>query len=170
MLGAYGSDAYNVVLVLHILCAIVGFGGVTLNSIYGVQAKKRGGREAVAIGESVYRVRLVAESFIYAVFVLGIALVAMGNSRFDFGQAWIWVSMALYIIGLGLSHGVLRPRVKRLNALMVEVAAGAGPPNETQAAQLEGLGKQLVTTEAALSVLLVVILVLMVFQPGGPKP
>jgi uncharacterized membrane protein len=169
MLGAYGSDAYNVVKVLHILCAIVGFGGVMLNGLYGAQAKKRGGREAVAIGESVYRVSLVAEYFIYAVFVLGIALVAMGNNLFDFGQTWIWVSTLLYVIGLGVSHGVLRPRVKRLNALMVEVAAGAGPPNEAEAARLEGLGKQLATTEAALNLLLVAILVLMVFKPGGPK-
>ena len=169
MLGAYGSDAYNVVKVLHILCAIVGFGAVMLNGLYGAQAKKRGGREAVAIGESVYGVSLIAEYFIYAVFVLGIALVAMGNNLFDFGQTWIWVSMALYVVGLGISHGVLRPRVKRINALLVEVAAGAGPPNGAQAAQLENVGKQLAATEAALNLLLVVILVLMVFKPGGPK-
>jgi uncharacterized membrane protein len=169
VLGAYGSDAYNVVKVLHILCAIVGFGAVMLNGLYGAQAKKRGGREAVAIGESVYGVSLIAEYFIYAVFVLGIALVAMGNNLFDFGQTWIWVSMALYVAGLGISHGVLRPRVKRLNALLVEVAAGTGPPTEAQAAQLEGLGKQLAATEAALNLLLVVILVFMVFKPGGPK-
>lgn len=169
MLGAYGSDAYNIVKVLHILCAIVGFGGVVLNGLYGAQAKRRGGREAVAIGESVYRVSLIAEYFIYAVFVLGLALVAMGNNLFDFGQTWIWLSTLLYIVGLGISHGVLRPRVKRLNALMVEVADGAGPPNQAQAARLEGLGKQLAATEAALNLLLVVILVFMVFKPGGPR-
>jgi uncharacterized membrane protein len=169
MLGAYGTDAYNVVKVLHILCAIVGFGGVTLNGLYGAQAKRRGGREAVAIGESVYRVSIIAEYFIYAVFVLGIALVAMGNNIFDFGQTWIWLSMTLYIVGLGLSHGVLRPRVRRLNALMADVAGGTGPPTEAQAAQLEAIGKQLATTEAALNLLLVVILVFMVFKPGGPK-
>lgn len=169
MLGAYGSDAYNVVKVLHILCAIVGFGGVTLNGLYGAQAKKRGGREAVAIGESVYRVSIVAEYFIYAVFVLGLALVAMGNNIFDFGQTWIWLSTVLFIVGVGIAHGVLRPRVKRLNTLMVEVAAGAGPPNEAQAAQLDALGKQLAATEAALNLLLVVILVFMVFKPGGTR-
>ncbi len=169
MLGAYGSDAYNIVKVLHILCAIVGFGGVTLNGLYGAQAKQRGGREAVGIGESVYRVSVVAEYFIYAVFVLGLALVAMGNNIFDFGQTWIWLSTVLFIAGLGIAHGVLRPRVKRLNALMVEVAAGAGPPSEAQAAQLDALGKQLAATEAALNLLLVVILVFMVFKPGGTR-
>lgn len=172
MLAAYGSDAYNIVKVLHVLCAIVGFGAVTLNGLYGAQAKARGGAEAAAIGQAVYRVSIVGEYFIYAVFVLGIALVAMGNNLFDFGQTWVWLSMVLYITGLGLSHGVLRPRVRRMNALLVELAGspgsgGTGPP--PQAAELEALAKQVAATEMVLNLLLVVILVFMVFKPGGPS-
>ena len=172
MLAAYGSDAYNIVKVLHILCAIVGFGAVTLNSLYGAQAKARGGAEAAAIGQAVYRVSTVGEYFIYAVFVLGIALVAMGNNLFDFGQTWLWLSMALYVTGLGLSHGVLRPRVRRMNALLVELAGspgsgGTGPP--PQAVELDALAKQVAATEMVLNLLLVVILVFMVFKPGGPS-
>ena len=172
MLAAYGSDAYNIVKVLHILCAIVGFGAVTLNGLYGRQIKARGGAEAAAIGQAVYRVSTVGEYFIYAVFVLGIALVAMGNNLFDFGQTWVWLSMVLYITGLGLSHGVLRPRVRRMNALLVELAGspgpgGAGPP--PQAVELDALAKQVAATEMVLNLLLVVILVFMVFKPGGPS-
>jgi uncharacterized membrane protein len=172
MLATYGSDAYNIVKVLHILCAIVGFGVVTLNGLYGAQAKKRGGSEAAAIGQAVYRVSTVGEYFIYAVFVLGIGLVAMGNNLFDFGQTWVWLSMVLYITGLGLSHGVLRPRIRRMNALMVELAgssgsAAGGPP--PLAVELEALAKQVATTEMAINLLLVVILVFMVFKPGGPS-
>jgi uncharacterized membrane protein len=172
MLATYGSDAYNIVKVLHILCAIVGFGAVTLNGLYGAQAKKRGGSEAAAIGQAVYRVSTVGEYFVYAVFVLGIGLVAMGNNLFDFGQTWVWLSMVLYVTGLGLSHGVLRPRVRRMNALMVELggspgSATGGPP--PQAVELEALAKQVATTEMALNLLLVVILVFMVFKPGGPS-
>lgn len=169
MLADYGSDAYNIVKVLHILCAIVGFGAVTLNGLYGAQAKARGGVEAAAIGQAVYRVSVVGEYFIYAVFVLVLALVGMGNNLFDFGQTWVWLSIVLYITGLGISHGVLRPRVKRMNALLVEAAAapGGGPP--PQAAELDALGKQLAATEMALNLLLVVILFFMVFKPGGPS-
>lgn len=171
MLAAYGSDAYNIVKVLHILCAIVGFGAVTLNGLYGAQAKARGGAEAAAIGQAVYRVSTVGEYFVYAVFVLGIALVAMGNNLFDFGQTWVWLSTALYITGLGLSHGVLRPRVRRMNAVLVELAGspgsgGTGPP--PQAAELDALAKQVAATEMVLNLLLVVILVFMVFKPGVP--
>ncbi len=173
MLASYNSDAYNIVKILHILCAIIGFGGVILNGVYGAQIRARGGAEGAAIGHAVFRVSTVAEYFIYAVFVLGLALVGLGNNVFDFGQTWIWLSMVLFIVGLGLSHGALRPRVRRMNALMDELAtapagaAGGGPP--PQAAELEALGKQVAAIEAALDLLLVVILVFMVFKPGGPR-
>lgn len=172
MLAAYGNDAYNIVKVLHILCAIVGFGAVTLNGLYGAQIKARGGSEAAAIGQAVYRVSTVGEYFIYAVFVLGIGLVAMGNNLFDFGQTWVWLSTLLYITGLGLSHGVLRPRIRRMNALLVELAAspgsGAGGP-PPQAVELDALAKRVAATEMVLNLLLVTILVFMVFKPGGPS-
>jgi uncharacterized membrane protein len=171
MLANYGSDAYNIVKVLHILCAIVGFGAVTLNGLYGAQIRARGGTEAAAIGQAVYRVSTVGEYFIYAVFVLGLALVGLGHNLFDFGQTWVWLSIVLYLTGIGLSHGALRPRVRRMNALLVELAAAGpgsgGPP--PQAAELEALGKQVAVTEMALNLLLVVILVFMVFKPGGPS-
>jgi uncharacterized membrane protein len=172
VLATYNSDAYNIVKILHILCAIIGFGAVTLNGVYGAQIRARAGGEAAAIGHAVYRVSTVADYFIYAVFVLGLALVGLGHNAFNFGQTWIWLSMVLFVIGLGLSHGALRPRVRRMNALMDELAAapagtgGAPPP---QAAQLEALGKQVAAIEATLHVVLVVILVFMVFKPGGPR-
>ncbi len=49
MLAAFGSDAYKIVLVLHILCAIIGFGAVFLNGLYGAQAAKYKGPEGLAI-------------------------------------------------------------------------------------------------------------------------
>ncbi|HEV3452086.1 MAG TPA: DUF2269 family protein [Acidimicrobiia bacterium] len=171
MLASYNSDAYNIVKVLHILCAIIGFGGVTLNGVYGAQIRARGGREAAAIGQAVYRVSVVAEYFIYAVFLLGLALVGLGSNLFDFGQTWIWLSIVLFVAALGVSHGALRPRVRRMNVLMEELAAvpatTGGPP--PQAAELERLGKQVAALEAILDVTLVVILVFMVFKPGGNR-
>ncbi len=56
-----------------------------------------------------FRVSTIAEYFIYAVFLLGLALVGLGNNLFDFGQTWIWLSIVLFIAALGLSHGALRP-------------------------------------------------------------
>src|SRR5687768_6681603 len=74
-----GSTGYDVVLVLHILTVIVGFGTVALNGVRGADAKARPGPGGLAIGESSFRVSNIAEKFIYAVPVLGIGLVFMSD-------------------------------------------------------------------------------------------
>jgi uncharacterized membrane protein len=171
VIAAYKSDVYDIVLVLHILCAIVGFGAVFLNGIYGQQAKARRGREGLAISQANLLVSEVGSYFIYAVFVFGILLVLIGDNVFDFGQTWIWLSMLLFIAALVVSLGLLRPTVRRMHVLMEEmIATGpsqAGPP--PQAAEMEVLGKRLGIIGPALDLTMVVILVLMVFKPGGPS-
>jgi uncharacterized membrane protein len=171
VIAAFGSDAYKIVLVLHILCAIVGFGTMIFNGIYGAQAKARRGAEGLAIVQANTLVSGIAEWFIYAVFVLGILLVVIGDNVFDFGQTWIWLSMIVFVAALGVSQGLLRPRVNRLEALMQEVV-DAGPPvggPPPQAAQMERLGRQIGQIAPLLHLSLIVILVLMVFKPGGPS-
>ena len=82
-----GTD-YDVVLVLHVLCAIVGFGAVLLNGVYG--ARIRGlmqsgrGAEGLAVYEANFKVSQIGQYFIYAVFVLGLALVGMSDDVWDF--------------------------------------------------------------------------------------
>ncbi|HEY8217597.1 MAG TPA: DUF2269 family protein [Acidimicrobiia bacterium] len=171
MIAAFGSDAYKLVLVLHILCAIVGFGAVFLNGIYGQQAKARRGPEGLAISQANFLVSEIGTYFIYAVFLLGIVLVLIGDNVFDFGQTWIWLSMLLFLAALVASHAVLRPTVRRMQALMEEMIA-SGPPQggpPPQAAEMEQLGKRLAIVGPALDLTMVVILVLMVFKPGGPS-
>ena len=51
MLATVQSGAYKFVLVLHLAAAIVGFGGVVLNGIYGRLAMRASGPEGLAINE-----------------------------------------------------------------------------------------------------------------------
>ncbi len=170
MLADYSDAPYDIVLVLHILCAIVGFGSVTLNAIYGQQAKARRGREGLAIFQANKLVSSIGMYFIYAVFVLGILLVLLGDNAWDFDQTWIMVSIIVFLLAFGVSHGLLLPRVNRMEALMTAMADGpapgaAGPPPE--AAQLEELGKQVGIFSMLLDVALVTILIMMVTKPGA---
>jgi hypothetical protein len=171
VLAAFGSDAYKIVLTLHILCAIIGFGAVFLNALYGRQAAAIKGSEGLAITRANWMVTRVGEYFIYAVFILGVVLVLIGDNVFDFGQTWIWLAMALFIIALALSHGIMAPAVRTMIRLQEEMLSGpppaGGPP--PQVAQMEECGKRLATVGPILNVLLIVILVLMVFKPGGPS-
>jgi uncharacterized membrane protein len=172
--ATYGNDLYKLVLALHILFAIVGFGAVVLNAVYGQQAKARRGTEGLAIAEANYLVSKIGEFFIYAVFVLGIALVLLGHDVVDFGQTWIWLSMIVFFAALGISHGALQPRVRRMHALMNElIHMGPPQPGATspppQVLEMETLGARIRTYGIILNVALITLVVLMVFQPGGPR-
>ena len=171
-IAAINSDAYKLVLVLHLLAVIIGLGTVFLNAIYGMQAKSRRGPEGLAVAQANLKVTEIAQYFIYAIPIFGIALVFMsktdGIEIFKFSQTWVWLSLVLYVIALGLSHGVLLPAVKRMQVLMGEVIA-AGPPTggpPAQATEMEQLGKRIAPTGAALNLLIIVIVALMVFKPG----
>ena len=167
------TTAYKVVLTLHILCAIVGFGGVLLNALYGRESMRRQGPSGLAITEANYFVSTVAEKFIYAVFVLGVVLVILSDEVFTFEQTWVWLAMLLYAIGIALSHGALFPTVRRMKALMAELVAMGPPPAGSptggpppQSVEIESLGKRLAIVDPTLQVILVVILGLMIWKPG----
>ena len=165
------SGIYKFLLVLHLITVVVGFGAVMLNGVYAARANKAGGREGVAISEAnTFVSDRVAELFIYAVPILGILLILVSDDVWGFDQTWISLSFLLYIIGIGLSHGLLRPTVKRLNALTAQLAAAGpmpsagGPPPEV--AEVEALGKRAGAVGAVLNVIVVLVIFLMVWKPG----
>jgi uncharacterized membrane protein len=166
------TTGYELVKTLHILAAIIGFGTVFLNGLYGMAMKRKRGPEAAFMAETVYSVSEVATYFIYAVFLLGFALVGMSDSAWEFDQTWVWLSILLYLVALGISHGMLRPNVKRMNQLMGELATMGPPPQGAttgpppQALELEERGKRQGMISGTLNVMLIVITWLMVAKPG----
>ena len=163
------GDWYNLVLLLHLVSVVVGFGPLTLNGLYGAQAKKRRGVEGAAIGEANFAVSMVAEKAVYLVPVFGIFLILLSDDAWSFSDLWISLSFLLYIVGLGLSHAVMIPSSRRMNALARELAtpgapapAGGPPP---QVAEMEAIGKRLATVGGILNLLLVVLIALMVWKP-----
>jgi uncharacterized membrane protein len=170
--AAVGDDTYNLLLVLHLLTVIIGFGTVFLAGVYGVNAKRRGGREGLAIAEATYDVNgNWAAWFIYAVPITGIILILVSDDVWKFSQEWISFSLLVYIVALGIVHGAHLPNIRRMNALMAELTAGAppsggsgGPP--PQVSELEQRGRRAAMLGGLLNLLTVVAVVLMVFKPG----
>jgi hypothetical protein len=79
----------------------------------------------------------------------------MSDDVWSFGQTWIWLSIVLYVIALGISHGVMVPNGKKM-------LAGPSGPEEAAA-----LGKKLAAGGMTLDLLAVVLIVLMVWKPGA---
>jgi uncharacterized membrane protein len=172
ILATTEGGLYKLFLVLHILCAIIGFGAVFLNGIYGqqIRARMRSGRvsEAIGIYEANLTVSQIGQYFIYAVFIFGFAVMGLSDSAWKFSQTWIWLSVVIYVVALGISHGVMMPTVKRMGVLMHEVASGpppaGGPP--PQAAEMAALGQRMGVVGPVLDLAMIVILFLMVWKPG----
>jgi uncharacterized membrane protein len=170
-----GSGAYKFVLVLHLVAAIVGFGGTTIAGIYGAKAAARRGREGQVIAETTYDVtQNWASWFVYAVPILGIILIFLSEDVWDFSQTWISLSLLLYIVALGILHAAHLPNIRRMNDLGAELAAGGPPPGGAgggpppQAAELERRGRMAGILGGTLNLMWVVIVFLMVWKPGFP--
>jgi uncharacterized membrane protein len=166
VLGTFRNGPYKVVLVLHILCAIVGFGAVLLNGLYAAQVTKHRGAEGVAIAEANHRASKVAMYFVYAVILLGFALVGMSDKLFKFGQTWVWLAIVLVIAAIGIAHGAIVPREKKIIELLREEAGGGAPAPD---GRIEALMRQVSTFGLLYAAAVVAILALMVFKPGGPN-
>jgi hypothetical protein len=165
--GGTNSGIFKLLLVLHILSAIVGIGGVLLNGLYAAQAQQRPGPPGRAVSEANFAVTSVAEKVIYLIPVFGILLVLASDKGIEFSDLFVWLSLLLFIIALGISHSVLIPGHKRINGLLLEMEQGpapvGGPP--PQVAQIHELGKKQGASAMVLDLLLVAILALMIWQP-----
>ncbi len=164
-----GSALYRFILVLHIVCAIAGFGAVFLNGVYAAFARKRPPAEALAITEANYFISTKpARALIYATGLFGFVLIFLSGGAWTFSQTWVWLSIVIYFVAMGISHGAIAPLVRRVIALQKEmIAAGssasAPPP---QAAELQALGKKIGPIAGSLHLALLVMVYLMVFKPG----
>ena len=164
------SGIYKFVLVLHILSAIIGFGSVFLADVFVMKARARGPRDSLAVSEVLTDVGEHWSSwFIYAVPLLGIGLILLSDDVWKFSQTWISMSFLLYIVALGLSHGLHFPNLRRMNAIGAELAAGGispggGPP--PQVAELEARGKRAGMVGGILNLIMIAILFLMIWKPG----
>lgn len=163
------SFAYRLVFLLHILSAMIGFGGVMLNGLYAKKARERPPAEGLAVMEVNTFISLkVAEIFIYLTAFWGFGLVGLSDGAWGFGQGWVMAAITLYVIALGLSHGMLQPRAKRMVELQREVV-NAGPPQggpPPQVAEMQKIGPQIGAISGVLHLLMVVIMVLMIWKPG----
>jgi uncharacterized membrane protein len=167
VLANTNSGIYKTLLVLHILSAIVGLGAVMLNGIYASQAARRQGSGRRAVSEANFVVSSIGEYFIYAIPVFGILLVLASDKAWKFSQTWIWLALVVYAVAIGISHAILIPGHKRMNALFAEMEDGpAAAADSPQALEVDAIGKRMAVAGAILDIAVVIFLILMIWKPG----
>ncbi len=154
------SDLYELVLVLHILAVIIGFGGMFIAGFYGNEARNRPGAEGLAVAETTLKVTgQIPTIAVCAVPILGILLILLSDDTFKFSEPWVSLSFVLYIVLMGLATGVQVPAIRKIVALRAGAQGG-------MTAEMAALGKKAATVGAIVNLLWVVLLFLMVFKPG----
>lgn len=166
------STGYRLLLFLHIVCMIVGFGSSFVYPILGNEGKKRRGVEAKALSESsLHAAELVTTPVIYVGGALGLVLALVGP--WDIADAWLSASFTVFIAAVLFARFVHVANLTRMNVLIAELAtmgpppagAPAGPP--PQAVELEQRGKAAARNGGILHLALVVLLYLMIWKPGA---
>lgn len=180
------DDLYRFLVLLHVLTVIVGFGSTFVYPFTGNYASKRPGLEGKGISNAnMLAGTRLSEPAIYAAGVLGLLLVIVGPHGFD--TTWVSLSILIYLAALVFSIFVHQPNLKRMDALVNELAAmgappdGGGPPpsgpsvpteRETggpppQVVEMEACGKAAARNGGILHLAFAVVLVLMVWGARG---
>lgn len=147
MLAAYRDVTYNVVLFLHILTVIIALTGAVAHPIMFALEEKRTDGDVVGLAQ-----RIEVPSRIYSISyvlvgLIGFGLVSMGDLKW--GETWLWLSILLWIISLGILHGAMLP---------AERAVAAGDASAIDRVNRFG---------PVLSLIILVVLFLMAVKPGS---
>jgi len=161
------SGLYKFIEVLHILAAIIGFGGMFVAGFYGQEARKRPGHDGLAVAETTLKVTgMVPTMAVYTVPVLGILLVLLSEDTYKFSQAWVSLSFLAYLALIVLAIVVQVPAIRRMVALRAEGRAGS-PADMGSSSEMQALGKKVAAVSGVVNLLWVLVLFLMVFKPGA---
>jgi uncharacterized membrane protein len=149
MLAAYRDTGYNVMLFLHIATALVAFAPALVHPLLTNQTKAL---DATTRGKVLGMIagngrRIYAPALILTG-LFGFAMQGMSDGVIEFGQTWFWLAIVVWIAMNGVLHAMLLP---------AERALAAGD---------EAAESKASTGAMILTILLLVMLYLMVFQPG----
>lgn len=149
-------------LFLHILAAVIAFGPIFVFPILGAMAARapQHARFAVELNERI-ELRLVVP-LATSMLISGSGLIWTANVNF-FRTPYLIVAVVLYLAAMGIATGVLLPNTRKMLALLT----GDGPPNLTAMQARVQVSQRL---GALTTVLFLVIIFLMIIQPGGITP
>jgi uncharacterized membrane protein len=142
---------FDVLVGLHVVCAVVGFGSVAVSGVYGASARRSGDQGASEETARYFRARGWPELLILAVPVFGAAAVGVRPDGADFGEVWVIGGLVVWAVAAALLVAVVRPAENRIRG---------------GAADLRNPGARLMWAGAASDLLFVVALALMITQPA----
>jgi hypothetical protein len=146
---------FKVFLALHILAAVGAIGPLIHAATTAARGLRRSNATATAEASRVLRVYSIAS---IVVVILGFGLMSMTSPYTHrvvakFTDTWIWLSLLLWLIGVGIAWGLLSRTLDRATTMI---------NNEESIAALRG---RVAAFGGIVALIFAAIIVLMVFQP-----
>ncbi|MGI8491711.1 MAG: hypothetical protein ACR2KC_02095 [Acidimicrobiales bacterium] len=154
------GTGYHLLVLAHVLCVIGGVGALAYRGLYLSLARRAAPEGTAGVVAVTAQVGTLGELLFYAAFIFGLAAVGDSHSVWKFSQAWVSAAFAVFFVEIGILHGWIRR-----NERAYRDAAAAASPNVSA---LVGLERRIGLGWGAFNILIVVLVYLMVFKPGGP--
>lgn len=169
---------YDILVGLHVVCAVVGFGAVAISGAYGAIGRRPGGSDGGArtgsdggartgSTEEVNRFFTSpnrAEYLLVVAPLFGIAAMSVRPGGSEFGDLWAIFGFVVWVVASALLVGVVRPAEAEIRS-----GRGAGGGSAGGGAAAGGWASpavRLMWAGAACDLLFVAALMMMVIQPG----
>jgi len=152
---------YSILLVLHVLFAVVGFGSVGVTGLQASRARRGPSAPGADAVRRYFRPGVNwAGRALYAVPVFGFSLIAASNRAFDSGDTFVVTGLLLWLAAVALAESVLWPAERRIQVEMARRWDDGEPVGA-----LDEDCRRVVACAAALGVIFVAATVLMVGKP-----
>jgi len=163
-----GGWAYHLLVLLHVICAVGGFGALSYRGFSLDLARRRGGA-AAAGALSVYgQISQVGEALLYATVLFGGGAIAASGNHSYFDRAWVFAAIGVFVAMVALLHGLVRPAERRYRSVMLALANVPGmkpPARPPQLDELDRLQRRVGAGMGLFNLCLLGALYLMVFKP-----
>jgi hypothetical protein len=156
--------AFDVVLLLHVACVVVGIGSVVVGGLQARRLQRAGAGPVPADLRGYFAPGPNwAGRVLYGVPIFGFVLLGMSDGFFELADGWILYGFVLWILAIAVAEGVLWPTERRIRTAVA--AARPDGPDDELASAVGDECRQVVWLSAGLVVVLVLATVLMVAQP-----
>lgn len=156
--------AYDVLVGLHVVCAVIGFGAVAISGAYAAIGRHIGSARSRPETEEEVRRYFASDSrleyLLLVAPVFGVAAMAVRPGGSEFGQLWAIGGIVVWVVAGGLLTAVVRPSERRIRAAAEAVAAA---PTSRPAVAPDA--RRLMWAAAGSDLLFALALLLMVTQP-----
>lgn len=157
--------AFDIVLLFHVGCVVVGLATMTTGAATATRLRKvlPAASDLPGALQRYFRpgVNWPARA-VYGIPVFGVALLAMSGGAYSLRQGWVTLGIAIFIVVVFLGEGVLWPAERRLQVALAPVPLDGAP------AAPEAIGhdaRTMALTASGCLVLLIIGSAIMVAQP-----